>query len=290
MGADASNSGIGPTNPFPGIACLTGISSIAGLGGINVQALGAEPLVAVEPRIATTPMDFSKLSRDMCTATVPVSPGLAPFLMTEEHQKLVNEESGARAEWRPEEQTVLLLGSAEQVKRAQRLLQRVTTHCIWGLSHEKIRRLLKPKSVESIKCLLAPMSSLPRAEKVLNAQHPTISIGKGPNNHIILPDVHRVVSRQHCILEFDVDRGAVYIHDCSSNGTFLNGLQLPKKQSGKVVLSHGDELLLKDPRDGAVDYGYIVNLTEISVKADRKFEAPKRLVSPSEMGIGQYSV
>ena len=30
------------------------------------------------------------------------------------------------------------------------------------------------------------------------------------------------------------------------NGTFLNGKRLPPKASAKVMLSHGDELLLQD--------------------------------------------
>ena len=40
------------------------------------------------------------------------------------------------------------------------------------------------------------------------------------------------------------------IIDCSTNGTYLNGLRLPPKTTGKVLLSHGDELLLQDPNNG----------------------------------------
>ena len=35
----------------------------------------------------------------------------------------------------------------------------------------------------------------------------------------------------------------------SRNGTFLNGKRLPPKASAKVMLSHGDELLLQDLED-----------------------------------------
>jgi len=68
--------------------------------------------------------------------------------------------------------------------------------------------------------------------------------------------------------------------DLSTNGTFLNGIRLPGKQVGKVLLSHGDELLLKDPAGGEQEFGYIVNLQEVFARDETKFAAPRRLLTP----------
>jgi len=207
--------------------------------------------------------------------------GLVDCLMTPEHRQLLTEETGACAEWAPDEGKVLLTGSAEQVKRAQRLLSRVTTHCHWGKSETKVRRLLKPKIVESVQCRLSPMNTLRPAEKLLSGSRPLLTIGKDKGNDAVIQDA--LVSRAHCVVELDAERGAVYILDCSTNGTFLNGIRLPSKQLGKVLLSHGDELLLKDPLSGEQEFGYIVNLNELHVRPDVKLEAPRRLLTAEEM-------
>lgn len=246
-----------------------------GLGGAGIET-------STEPKVETTRMDFSK-PKDLASTIVQVQKELVPLLMTEVHRKILAEESGAGVEWLPDKARVSLSGSAEQIQRGQRLLARVTTHCRWGQSSDKVRRLLKPRGVESVLVRLSPMSTLPGMKKTLTPAHPVISIGKGPDNNVILPDPYRVVSRQHCVLELDGDRGAVYILDCSTNGTFLNALRLPPKQNGKVLLSHGDEILLEDPAHGKHEFGYIVNLHEIAVTSEMKFEAPRRLLSPEEM-------
>lgn len=75
----------------------------------------------------------------------------------------------------------------------------------------------------------------------------------------------------------------MYVLNTSTNGTFLNGQRLPSKTVGKVLLSHGDELLLKDPAMGEQEFGYIVNLNELHVKEDVKLEAPRRLLTAEEM-------
>lgn len=131
--------------------------------------------------------------------------------------------------------------------------------------------------------LLSPKANLPTVRKTLSQLDHLISIGKGPDNHVIIPDPHRVVSRVHTVLELDHERGAVYVLDCSTNGTFLNGLPLPAKDVGKVLLSHGDEILFKDQSDGKHEFGYIVNLDVKAVKGDIVLEAPRRLLSPQEM-------
>ncbi|CAE7940497.1 TRY3 [Symbiodinium necroappetens] len=69
--------------------------------------------------------------------------------------------------------------------------------------------------------------------------------------------------------------------DCSTNGTFLNGLRLPPRTTGKVLVSHGDELLLQDPANDQ-EFGYVVNIQELNVREQTKLQAPRRLLSTEE--------
>merc|ERR1719440_798379 len=266
----ASFSGVlqpGQAPPGQGGAMPFGAASYP-LSDNQLKGLGRDPMMAnpidpmQEPRVQTTPMDFTRLTQNMPSRSVPVSKDLCQHLMTPDHRAILTEESGADVEWAPEEAQVHLRGSAEQLKKAQRLLARVTTHCHWGRGEQKVRRLLQPPIIDSVVVRLSPMNPLRPAEKALN-QGQTLSIGKDKNNDTVIPD--SIVSRQHCVLELDSERGAVYILDCSTNGTFLNGRRLPGKKAGKVLLSHGDELLLKDP-GSEPDFGYIVNLTELRRK------------------------
>lgn len=256
------------------------------LGGGGGEGKGGGNIVfSQEPKIQTTQMDFSRLHDQDLSSVVPVGKALAEHLMTPDHRRILAEESGANIEWRLEEGKVSMSGSAEQVKRAQRLIARVMMHSRWGHSEAKIRCLLKPKKLESVLCRLSPMDKLRSVEKMLTAQSSQLSIGKDRKlNTVSIQDV--VVSRQHAVLKLDVDRGAVYVLDCSTNGTFLNGVRLPTKKVGKVMLWHGDELLLKDPKTGDAEFGYIVNLTEIYAKDEAKLEAPRRKLTAEEMASG----
>merc|ERR1719220_1153867 len=125
------------------------------------------------------------------------------------------------------------------------------------------------------------MNTLRPFEKTLSNANTVLCIGKDKTNDLVLQDP--IISRQHCVLELDIERGAIYAIDCSTNGTFLNDIRLPSKTVGKVLVSHGDELLFKDPASGEQEFGYIVNLNELHVKAEVKLEAPRRLLTPEEM-------
>jgi len=246
--------------------------------GMDLGMMGAD--LMAEPRVQTTPMDFSRMTQNTPAKSVPIPKELVQYLMTPENRQIVTEESGAEVEWAPEEAQVHLRGSQEQLKKAQRLLARVTTHCHWGRNEKKVTRLLRPPIVESVVVRLSPMNTLRPAEKVMN-QGSTLSIGKDKTCDTVIPDA--MVSRQHCVLELDAERGAVYVIDCSTNGTFLNGRRLPGKQAGKVLLSHGDELLLKDPSSGDQEYGYIVNINELHVREHVKLVAPRRMLTQDEI-------
>ncbi|HEV2677043.1 MAG TPA: type VI secretion system-associated FHA domain protein TagH [Aliidongia sp.] len=47
-----------------------------------------------------------------------------------------------------------------------------------------------------------------------------LSIGRGPENDLVLPDPARVLSKSHCVIE--AGSGGYVIVDCSTNGVFLN--------------------------------------------------------------------
>jgi len=230
-------------------------------------------------KVATTPMDFSVLSSSFPSKDIPVPRELVEFLMTSEHRHILMEESGCEIEWEPEDSKVLLRGSAEQIKTATKQLQRVLVHCNWGRSEAKVTRLLRPRFVESALVRLSPMNTLPSGSKTLSVAVPVLCVGKGNNNDVIINK--NMISRKHCMLELDPKRGAIYAIDLSTNGTFLNGVRLPKKESGKVLVSHGDELMMQDPSidDG---FGYIINIQELRVREAVKMTAPRRLMTAEE--------
>lgn len=68
---------------------------------------------------------------------------------------------------------------------------------------------------------------------------PSLTIGRGPENDIVLPDPDRLISKNHCAIE---DQGGnVIVIDFSTNGTFLNYGKVPL---GRVPtpLNDGDVL------------------------------------------------
>jgi len=245
--------------------------AMGGIGGITGDA-----------RVETTRMDFSKTGQDGRGRAIPVPREMCPHLMTSAHRSLVFEMSGAEVQWDHGGCQVMLRGSAEQLKAGARVVARVTTHCRWGSNEAKVSRLLKPKQLVSALVRLSPMGTLRPAQKLLNTANPTMSMGKDKSNDTVISDP--IASRAHCVLELDRERGAVYCIDLSTNGTYLNGLRLPNKNAGKVLLSHGDELLFKDPAaiGGDPEFGFIVNIEEIAVKEAVKFEAPRRLLTAEE--------
>lgn len=72
-------------------------------------------------------------------------------------------------------------------------------------------------------------------------QGPSLTIGRGPDNDVVLPDPERLISKHHCAIE-DHD-GDVTVIDFSTNGTYLNYGKTPL---GRVPtpLNDGDVLSL----------------------------------------------
>lgn len=216
------------------------------------------------------------------TGNIPLSPKIAAHVMTLQNKKLLLEQCGTTVEWDATTEKALLWGSSEQVKSCIRVLNRISSHCTWGSSEDKVSRIIKPRKVEAVLVRLSPMGRLPSHEKRLTASTPQLTIGKEKGaNDVFVAD--NAVSRQHCILEFDLSKGAVYVLDTSTNGTYLNGVRLPQKMTGKVILSHGDDLVLKDLKtDPAQEFGWIVNIEEITVGKEVILQAPRRLLTEAE--------
>lgn len=70
---------------------------------------------------------------------------------------------------------------------------------------------------------------------------PSLTIGRGESNDVVLPDPDRMLSKNHCIVEDH--NGNVVVVDVSTNGTFLNYGKIPLG-STPTPLNNGDILSL----------------------------------------------
>ena len=93
---------------------------------------------------------------------------------------------------------------------------------------------------------------------------PSLTIGRGQENDIVLPDPDRLISKNHCAIEDQ--NGNVVVIDFSTNGTFLNYGKVPL---GRVPtpLSDGDVLTLGG-------YEMIVAISSGRVDSSRELAAP----------------
>jgi len=213
-------------------------------------------------RPTTTRMDFSKLDPNHERREVHVPRDQADVLMTDVVRQLFLEASGVSdVQWDRGKSLAILTGTKVKLDMVEKQLQRVIAHCNWGASEQKIRSVLNPrKDLKTARCRLSGMvPALKDFSKTLSAEQPQLTIGTDPSNHLRVRGP--LLSRTHVLFEFSPERGAVYVIDCSTNGTFLNGKRLPAKASGKVLLWHGDELLFQEPGSkGDSEFGYMVNL------------------------------
>ena len=74
-----------------------------------------------------------------------------------------------------------------------------------------------------------------------------ISIGRQSNNHIVLPDPHKTISRHHCSLQYQRDRWWI-VDEGSSNGTFLqreiDRPEIDVRSEDRIALRSGDYILI----------------------------------------------
>jgi type VI secretion system FHA domain protein len=91
--------------------------------------------------------------------------------------------------------------------------------------------------------------TLPDGKAQIEMQGQTLSIGRGAENDVVLPDPDRELSKRHCVLE--QRNGDYVIRDTSTNGTFLNygAEQLDDRptplNSGDVILVGSFELVVE---------------------------------------------
>jgi type VI secretion system protein len=70
---------------------------------------------------------------------------------------------------------------------------------------------------------------------------PSLTIGRGPENDLVLPDPDRQISKTHCVVENH--NGNLVVVDLSTNGTFLNYGKVPLGRT-PTPLNDGDVLIL----------------------------------------------
>jgi type VI secretion system FHA domain protein len=96
---------------------------------------------------------------------------------------------------------------------------------------------------------------------------PSLTIGRGPENDVVLPDPDRLISKNHCAVE-DQGGGNVVVIDFSTNGTFLNYGKVPLGRT-PTPLNDGDVLTMGG-------YEFVVAIT-----AARPYD-PARDLAPVE--------
>jgi type VI secretion system protein ImpI/type VI secretion system protein len=82
---------------------------------------------------------------------------------------------------------------------------------------------------------------MPGAAEAVAMRGANLTIGRGEENDLVLPDPDRTISKRHCVLERHGAR--VVVIDLSTNGTFLNYAKTPVGKT-PATLSPGDVLSL----------------------------------------------
>jgi type VI secretion system protein len=83
--------------------------------------------------------------------------------------------------------------------------------------------------------------AVPNSGEPILMRGASMTIGRGPENDVVLPDPDRMVSKTHCVVEDQ--NGRVVIVDLSSNGTFLNYGKVPLGKA-PTNLNPGDILTI----------------------------------------------
>ncbi|WP_226898525.1 FHA domain-containing protein, partial [Mangrovicoccus algicola] len=102
----------------------------------------------------------------------------------------------------------------------------------------------------------------------------SLTIGRGAENDLVLPDPDRVVSKRHCVLEERA--GGVVAFDLSTNGTFLNYGKVPLGKEA-ALLQDGDILCIGS-------YELVIDLA--AVIPGPPAAAPATAAPAAETGVG----
>lgn len=163
--------------------------------------------------------------------------------------------------------------SPKGLQKALSQLRRVAYHCQWGCSTAKVGALLsekplKPTSTMVVR-LAATSSRLQSHEAKLTFKVRKLRVGTQAGACNLVIEGVPGLSRRHCTITFEPEKGTCYLQDLSTNGTYLNGKRLPRPpykhpQDARVRLFHGDEMLFKLRIHDGEELGYVVNLLELS--------------------------
>lgn len=83
--------------------------------------------------------------------------------------------------------------------------------------------------------------TVPRGGAPVTMRGASMTIGRGPENDMVLPDPDRLISKTHCVIEDH--NGKIMATDLSTNGTFLNYAKVAIGKTAKQ-LNDGDVLTL----------------------------------------------
>lgn len=102
--------------------------------------------------------------------------------------------------------------------------------------------------------------TVPGSAEPVTMQAQSLTIGRGPDNDLVLPDPDRLISKTHCVVE---DHGGnIVVLDLSTNGTFLNYGKVPLGPT-PTPLNDGDVLSL-----GTYELAVVIDARD-SGQADR---------------------
>ena len=117
------------------------------------------------------------------------------------------------------------------------------------------------------------------ADGPVRMRGPSLTIGRGPANDIVLPDPGRMISKNHCVIE---DRGGGYvIIDLSTNGTFLNYSKQPIGNTARP-LNDGDTIAL-----GGYELLVSIGAAAATNPARVDFDIPPPLDEPAPPRVAQ---
>ncbi|CAE7236091.1 unnamed protein product, partial [Symbiodinium microadriaticum] len=112
----------------------------------GVEDLEPDCQEAVTKKPQTERMDFSGLEAGRLTKSLTVPQDQVDALMTAPTRELLLEVAGAYdIEFQPARRVVEVTGTAVQLEKAEKALQRMVAHCNWGASDSKIRAILRPR-------------------------------------------------------------------------------------------------------------------------------------------------
>lgn len=83
--------------------------------------------------------------------------------------------------------------------------------------------------------------SIPGDSAPVPMRGPSLTVGRGDSNDLVLPDPDQLLSRTHCVIEDH--NGNIVVVDLSSNGTFLNYSKIPLGRT-PTPLNNGDVLCI----------------------------------------------